>query len=151
MNDVWLNIVVCLSDFQWQNTIAVAIYTLAFMVIGVGFTLFTVFYSFVDSRRISIKSIEERIRLSQGGAKDYAELKFAKHYVKTRKQMNSHVLIVILVSIPICVFALCAQLCNVNCWIYYLILTIVGVLYCLYLLIGLWRYIYYYYKDVYLK
>ena len=73
MNDVWLNIVVCLSDFQWQNTIAVAIYTLAFMVIGVGFTLFTVFYSFVDSRRISIKSIEERIRLSQGGAKDYAD------------------------------------------------------------------------------
>lgn len=140
-----------LSDAQWQNTIATTIYTLAFMVIGVGFTLFTVFYSFVDSRRISIKSIEERIRLSQGGAKDFAELKFAKHYVKTRKQMNNHILIVIIVSIPICVFALCALFRNVTCWIYYLILTIIGVLYSLYLLIGLGMYIYYYYKDVYLK
>lgn len=151
MSEFWQNIVTCLSEAQWQNTIVTAIYTLAFMVIGVGFTLFTVFYSFVDSRRISIKSIEERIRLSQGGAKDFAELKFAKHYVKTRKQMNNHVLIVILVSIPICVFALCALLCNVTCWIYYLILTIIGVLYSLYLLIGLGMYIYYYYKDVYLK
>lgn len=140
-----------LSDVQWQNTIATTIYTLAFMVIGVGFTLFTVFYSFIDSRRISIKSIEEKIRLSQGGAKDYAELKFAKRYVKTRKQMNNHILIVIIVSIPICALALCAQLCNVFCWKYYLILTVIGVLYCLFLSIGLWRYIHYYYKDVYLK
>lgn len=151
MSDFWPNIVTYLSETQWQNTIATTIYTLAFMVIGVGFTLFTVFYSFIDSRRISIKSIEEKIRLSQGGAKDLAELKFAKHYVKTRKQMNNHVLIIILLSIPVCVCALCAQLCNVTCWKYYLFLTIVGGVYSLYLLIGLGSYLYHYYQDVYLK
>lgn len=151
MNECWQNIVACLSDAQWQNTIATTVCSLAFMVIGVGFTLFTVFYSFIDSRRISIKSIEEKIRLSQGGAKDLAELKFAKHYVKTRKQMNNHVLILILVSIPVCFCALCAQFCSVTSWIYYLILTIIGVLYSFYLLYELGRYLYHYYQDVYLK
>ena len=151
MSEVWQNIVICFSEPQWQTTISTIVYTLAFMVIGVGFTLFTVFYSFIDSRRISIKSIEERIRQSRGGAKDYAELKFAKRYVKVRKQMNNHVLRVILVSIPICVCALCAQLCKVSCWKYYLILTIIGGGYCLCLLIGLGIYLFHYYKDVYLK
>ena len=83
-------IITLFQSTDFQHSLYELSYGLAIAVLGVFFTLFTVFHSFLETKGNDLKAINQKIRLGDNSPKTLAERSFCNEYIKQRKSMNKY-------------------------------------------------------------
>lgn len=98
-------IITLFQSTDFQHSLYELSYGLAIAVLGVFFTLFTVFHSFLETKGNDLKAINQKIRLGDNSPKTLAEQSFCNEYIKQRKSMNKYFFWTLCIAAVILIYA----------------------------------------------
>jgi hypothetical protein len=101
------------------------IFTISIAVFGITFTLFTLFFSFIFSKREELRSIKNSVIEGKTTLETQQKEKFAIRHILKLKNINKHILILLCFSFIISVSSfLCKNLKSICFEIIFIVLTI---------------------------
>ncbi len=98
-------IITLFQSADFQDSLCELSYGLAIAVIGIFFTLFTVFHSFLETKKNDLKAINQKIRQGDDSPMTLAEQSFCNDYIKQRKTMNQFFFWTLCVAAVILIYA----------------------------------------------
>ena len=120
------------------------IFTISIAVFGITFTLFTLFFSFIFSKREELRSIKNSVIEGKTTLETQQKEKFAIRHILKLKNINKHILILLCFSFIMSVSSfLCKNLKSICIEITFIVLTILLISY----LVILFSIIVIYYKK----
>lgn len=107
-------IITLFQSADFQHSLYELSYGLAIAVLGIFFTLFTVFHSFLETKENDLKAINQKIRLGDNSPKTLAEQSFCNEYIKQRKSMNQYFFWTLCIAAVILIYAAILSLVGIK-------------------------------------